>query len=121
MQPVNLVVEGPTDRAAAEKILLSRSLPTDPNRVFGLRGKSHLDKQLVGYNRAAKRGPWLVLRDTDNDAGGCPLRLRLDLLPEPQHPALCLRFAVRSLDAWILADVEAVAEQFSVSQGKVPA
>jgi hypothetical protein len=88
--------------------------------VFGLRGKNYLDKRLANYNRAAKHGAWLVVRDTDNDSGGCPVTLRSQLLQDVKNPALCSRLAVRSIDAWLMADGDAFAEEFAVSRARIP-
>lgn len=120
MPLIGLVVEGFTDRAAAERLLEIRGLQTDPNRVVVTGGKQRFDDRLIRYNQAARLAPWLALRDADRDAGGCPAALRRSLLTVPQEPGLCLRLAVRTLDAWLLADAEAFASHFNISAGKVP-
>jgi hypothetical protein len=117
---IGLVVEGPTDRAAAERLLAFRDLAVDPHRVVVTGGKQRFDDRLPRYNQAARLAPWLALRDADRDAGGCPVALRRRLLTVPQAPALALRLVVRTLDAWLLADREAFAEHFAVPVGKLP-
>lgn len=119
-QPIGVVVEGQIDRVAVGCVLATRSLAVDPNRVIITRGKQRFDARLVNYNQAARHGPWLALRDADHDADGCPVTLRRTLLRVPQSPALCLRLAVRTLEAWLLADAEAVAKYFSVPRSAVP-
>lgn len=119
--PVALAVEGPTDRAAAEKILSSRSLSPDPGKTFVKRGKGQLDPSIGNYNQAARHFPWLVLRDADHDGGDCPARLRELLVPHSQQsPAFCLRFPVRSLESWLLGDAEAFSDTFAVPHAAVP-
>jgi hypothetical protein len=118
---VAIAVEGPTDHAAIEKILSTRSLCVDPKRVYQCGGKARLDEKLTSYNAAAHRSPWLVLRDADSDGQNRAVCVRAALLPmEIQAPALCFRLAVRALEAWLLADCEAFAAFFSVSVAAVP-
>jgi len=119
-QPIGVVVEGQIDRVAVENILATRSLAVDPNRVIITGGRRRFDARLTKYNLAARHGPWLALRDADHDAGGCPVTLRRALLMVQQSPALCLRLAVRTLEAWLLADVDAFAAHFSVPRYTVP-
>lgn len=118
---IALAVEGPTDRAAAEKILSTRSLQADPLSTFVKHGKSRLDKKMHSFNQAARFRPWLVLRDADHDCGDCPVSVRRSLLPlESQNLALCLRLPVRCLEAWLLADLDGFSTAFHVSKSIVP-
>lgn len=120
MPLIGLVVEGATDRIAAEYLLAARNLEVDPHRVVVTGGKQRFDARLARYNQAARLAPWLALRDADRDANGCPAALRRSLLTVPQAPALALRLAVRTLDAWLLADREAFAAHFAVPVARVP-
>ena len=74
MSLIGLVVEGSTDRHAAERLLAARKLEVDPYRVIVTGGKNRFDARLAKYNEAAKFAPWLALRDADRDAGACPRR-----------------------------------------------
>lgn len=118
MDPVTVAVEGDTDVPVVEKILSSRSLVMGP--VFGRQGKGDLDRRMAAYNKAARHRPWFTLRDSDHDAGDCPARLRASLLDVPKSEALCLRFAVRTIEAWLLADREAFAATFGVPSARIP-
>lgn len=121
MITASVAVEGASDVAAVEKILASRSIALDSKNVFVKRGKGNLDKKLAGFNNAAARSPWFVLRDADHDEGGCAAALRESLLPTyDQQPRMCFRLAVRSLDAWLLADSESFATTFSVAVSAIP-
>lgn len=120
MSLIGLVVEGLTDRYAAERLLAVRGLQVDPNRVIVTGGKQRFDARLAKYNEAAKFAPWLALRDADRDAGDCPARLRRSLLAGAQSSALCLRLAVRTLDAWLLADRQAFSGHFAVPVSRMP-
>lgn len=79
---IGVVVEGATDRAAAESLLAARNLEVDPRRVVITGGKQRFDARLASYNRAAAHGSWLALRDVDRDALGCPVVLRGRLISE---------------------------------------
>jgi hypothetical protein len=117
---VGLVVEGHVDRIAAEKVLASRGVAVDPMRVIITQGRTRFDARIASYNQAARHGGWFALRDSDLDSHGCPATLRRDLLSVPQSPALCLRLAVRTIEAWLLADADAFADHFAVPVRKVP-
>lgn len=111
---INVVVEGESDRGAIIKLLRSRNLGCT---VTPKNGKTRLDPQIASYNRAARRSPWLVIRDSDDD---CPVALRARLLTDPQSAALSLRIAHTMIEAWLLADIEAFADFFAVSIAKMP-
>lgn len=110
-------VEGPTDEAVAVRLI--RHVGADAGGVYGKQGKPHLRDRLSGYNRAAQHAPWLVLVDLDGDAD-CAPPLRTAWLPDPA-PRLCLRFAVRAIEAWLLADAERIAQFIAVARSRVPA
>jgi hypothetical protein len=113
---VTVAVEGPSDEAVARRLLEEMGLVAGP--VHGGRGKHWLDQQMAGFNNAARYQPWLVLRDFDRDAS-CPPELVAKLMPQPS-PGMHLRFAVRSTEAWLLADRERIARFLSVSAASVP-
>jgi hypothetical protein len=85
---------------------------------FNAQGKAHLDRKVSGYNKAAKRWHWLVLRDLDGDAE-CAPDLRHLLLPEPEK-LMEFRIVVRAIEAWLLADRSSLAKFFRVSEKRVP-
>ncbi|MYA34702.1 MAG: hypothetical protein F4164_12470 [Gemmatimonadales bacterium] len=87
--------------------------------VYGRQGKPHLRQQIGGYNRAAHYSPWCVLVDLDADAD-CAPTLREEWLPGVA-PQLCLRVAVRAVEAWLLADAETLAGFLSVRRTRIPA
>ena len=86
--------------------------------IHGRRGKTHLKKRLAGYNFAAVHAPWLVLMDLDSEEDCAPL-LKQSLLPRPSE-FMCLRIAVREVEAWLLADRESIATFLGVSRDLVP-
>ena len=86
--------------------------------VYGRKGKSHLRQKIDGFNQAARYSPWVVLADLDMDADCAPTLLR-KWLPSPAN-RLCLRFAVREVEAWLMADRETLARFLSVPQRLLP-
>lgn len=122
MSPVEIDYsgEGTTDAEAARKLILAAG--AQPGRDFTQRkqprGKEALDKRLPGYNAGAAYTPILVLRDLDQE--DCAVQSVQTLLPR-RHPDHLLRIAVRSLEAWLLANSEAIARFAKVPLAQVPA
>ena len=113
---VQAAVEGDLDEAVLRRLI--REAGADLGSVYGKQGKQKLEKQIRGYNNAARPNhPWVILVDLDNDE--CPQALRQAWLPRPsQH--LCFRVAVRSIESWLLADGEAISGYLSVEPSRVP-
>lgn len=108
-------VEGDLDSVVAGRLLTE--IGATRGEVYILGGRQKLQQKLAAYNRAAGRRPWLVLADLDRDE--CAPRLRREWMPG-QAPYLCLRIAVRSIEAWLLGDREAFAEFFGVPISRIP-
>jgi hypothetical protein len=120
MSGVRVVVEGATDRPVAQALLKASGLALDGEPIV-TNGKTVLDQRIGNYNQAARRQPWLVLRDADRDGDDCPVILRRGLLaPSAESDGMCFRLAVRSVEAWLMADVKAFAGYFRVPLSKVP-
>lgn len=114
--PVTLVVEGTTDAVVARRLL--GEVGFDPAHEYVTNGKNALDEKLRGYNNAARFSCWLVLRDLDHDAN-CAPELCRHLLPNPAAH-MRLHVLVRAVEAWLLADAEAISESLSVPAARVP-
>lgn len=84
----------------------------------GCGGKSRLDPWLLGVSKASQFGPCFALRDLDHDAP-CPGQLVARLIPA-RRDDLIVRVVVRSAEAWLLADSEALASYLHISEGKIP-
>ena|SRR5579863_10304164 len=114
--PVNMLVEGATDEPVARRLLEHVGLVA--GIVYGSRGKGLLLKRLPGYNQAARFTPWFVMIDLDNDATCVSDALRI-WLPNPETN-MRLRVAVRSVEAWLLADREHLASFLHVAPSRLP-
>jgi len=97
---VSAAVEGIVDEAVIRMLVGEAGGSVDA--VYNKNGKSSLRKSIAGYNNAARFSPWIVLVDLDQDAD-CAPPLLADWLPAPA-PQMCLRIAVREIEAWLLAD-----------------
>lgn len=113
---ITLAVEGPIDGIVMQRLVAEVGLKVA--FVHGERGKDHLDAQMRGFNRAAERARWLVLRDLDQDAD-CAPALVARLLPTPARH-MRFRIAVRATEAWLLADRDGLSRFLRVSAARVP-
>lgn len=117
---IALCGEGPTDVAIGRKLveasggIVGRDLLGSRAR----RGKAALDARMPGLKAGARFSPTLVLRDLDFDEP-CAGALVARLAPAPSE-RFCLRIAVRSAEAWLMADAAAFAAAFGVRHGSVP-
>jgi hypothetical protein len=116
MIPIAIAVEGLTDAALLERLLQDRDLLIGPRYIR--HGKAQIDGRLLGYNNAARRSPWIVLRDLDD--AECAPALAAKLLPAPA-PLMCFQLVVRSLEAWLIADAETLSSELAISASIVPA
>lgn len=114
---ISAAVEGATDEAVVRRLI--RHVGAEPGPVYGKKGKPDLRLRIQGFNHAAHRAPWLVLVDLDQDAA-CAPPMRSEWIP---HPAtqLCLRVAVRAMEAWLMADTDALATFLGVAATRLPA
>lgn len=114
---VTAAVEGDVDEAVARR--LARQVGAAIGDVYGKNGKSALRARVQAYNHAATYAPWLILADLDRDAD-CAPPFRAAWLPHPSRH-LCFRVAVRQVEAWIMGDVETLAQFLRVSRATIPA
>ncbi|MCL5045778.1 MAG: DUF4276 family protein [Actinobacteria bacterium] len=118
--PVYAAVEGLVDEAVIRRIV--ESAGANLSRVHGKTGKQGLLKNMRGYDNAARLAPWIVIVDLDNDGECAPALLhrlvREGRVPDPSH--LCVRVAVREVEAWLLADHEGLARFLSVAPSLMP-
>jgi hypothetical protein len=113
---ITAAVEGNVDEAVVRRLI--DHVGATPGPVYGRNGKDHLRRRIANYNQAARLSPWVVLVDLDHDAE-CAPPLRSAWLPS-LSPFMCLRVAVRQVEAWLLADRERLAKFLSVSTSRIP-
>ena len=109
-------VEGDVDEAVLRRIL--RHVGLELGAVHGREGKQKLLQRLGGYNNAARFAPWVVLVDLNGDCPCAPPCVQ-NWLPAPSEH-MCLRVAVRAVEAWLLADRERIAGTLGISLRRVP-
>jgi hypothetical protein len=117
MSEISGAVEGPTDESVLRRLV--QEAGGTVGRVYGRQGKDHLLRQISAYNHAARFYPWIVLMDLDRETQ-CLSQYIPQVLPEPMADKLCLRFAVRAVEAWLLADRERFSTFFSVNETRIP-
>lgn len=109
-------VEGLVDEAILRRLV--REAGAEVGAVFGKEGKDQLlRKGLRGYNNAARRSPWIVLVDLDREE--CAPSFLRRWLPDPA-PFMLFRIAVRTAEAWLMADAEALARFLGIEASRVP-
>lgn len=99
--PVNLAVEDELSEVVLRRLLADARCYA-VGTVYGRRGNGYLRKTIVGWNRAARGCPFIVLTDLDNTR--CAPSLIAEWLTVPKHPNLLFRIAVREVEAWLLSD-----------------
>ena len=109
-------VEGDVDEAVVRCLI--EHVQGKTLAVYGRNGKSHLQRRLSGYNRAARFSPWIVLVDLDLDAECAPPLPELLATRSIAH--MCFRIAVRAIEAWLMADREHFARFLSVNIARIP-
>ena len=113
---ITAAVEGNVDEEVVRRLI--EHVGGTPGPVYGRNGKDHLRQRIANYNQAARLSPWVVLVDLDHDAE-CAPPLRSAWLPA-LSPYMCLRVAVRQVEAWLLADRERLSKFLSVSTSRIP-
>lgn len=120
MEPIliNLAVEDTLSEAVIRTMLIQSNRNFSIGVCLNRGGYGYLKKIISGLNNAAKGTPYFVL--TDLDRGDCPLALIAQWLPQPQHPNLIFRIAVREVEAWVLAHKAAFSEYLGIAKQKIP-
>ncbi|MGE5623675.1 MAG: hypothetical protein ACM3UP_01465, partial [Methanocella sp.] len=115
LREVNILIEGYTDEAIVKRLLGHVGLSA--GNVYGRQGRQYILSNLIKYNSAAEQSPWVVVVDLDHDE--CAPALVKAALPN-RCDQLCLRVAVRAVEAWLLGDAESLSEYLGVSPVLVP-
>jgi len=118
-EPIRLTVavEGMLDEAVLRR--LTAGTVVTIGDAYLKRGNRPLRAKISGYNNAAHRTTWVVLTDLDHDYD-CAPALVAAWLPDPAE-GMNLRVAVRSIEAWFLADRSGIADFLGIPVARVPA
>lgn len=116
MLEIHYATEGELDATVAARLITFCGAIPGLKRVAG--GKSKLDPLLPKYIASAAMLPWLVIRDLDRDEDCAPSLVR-KLAPQGAS-LLCLRIAVRQIEAWLLADREALSSYLRIPISRLP-
>lgn len=114
--PITAAVEGVVDEAVLTRI--AHHLGLRVGTVHGRQGKGDLLRALPGYNNAARFARWTVLIDLAKDCD-CAPPCRERWLPTPSRQ-MVFRIAVRSIESWLLADRNRIAEFLGIRPSLVP-
>lgn len=104
--PIHLAVEDDLSEAALRRVLQDRDVDYDVRAVYKKNGFGYLKKNVHAFNRAARHIPFLLLTDLDNNP--CPSAMMEQWLRAPQNPNFLFRIAIREVEAWMLADLDAL-------------
>lgn len=119
MIPVNLATEDELSEAVLRRLLRHARRGYSVGNAYGRGGFGYLRKTIIGWNRAARGVPFIVLTDLDNCV--CPPALIEQWLPAtPKHPNLLFRIAVREVESWLLADSANLSEYLHINAKRMP-
>lgn len=120
-----VIVEGPTDIPVVTALMRAAGWNDNQFKVTSANGKGVIDRDIKKYWEAARFLPYVIFRDLDQDADGCPVTLRAELVEHTpgESPDLLIRIVDQCIELWILADRHGVAEfcNRSVASVKPPA
>ena len=114
--PVSYAVEGIVDQAVVLKLFEVSGIVAGTPYVCD--GIDNLRQRLAGFNAGARYSPWFVLCDLDRHE--CPPELRSSFLGAVQTAGMELSIAVRTVEAWLLADRRAFASFLGVAVKRIP-
>lgn len=115
---IDILVEGPTDEAAAKKIIAACN--HEFGTAYGKKGQAYLRLKAAGFNVRAKYGnPILTLVDFMDTGLDCPPEVPPNWLPERSEKML-VRVVVHELESWLLADAVGIARFLGISQTVIP-
>lgn len=121
--PINLAYEDDLSLEIVLRILESPGVILSNKRflvgtLFHGRGFGSLKRNIIGFNKASKGMPYLILTDLD-DEECAPIMVR-EWLQQTRNPNLIFRIAVREVESWVLADRPGFAKFLGISQNKMP-
>jgi hypothetical protein len=118
MKFVALATEDALSEAVGKRLLIDAGYHTEPSPILRKDGFGYLQSKMDSWCEMAKRKPVLLL--TDLDAAACPIDLRAAWIGKRKpNENLVLRVAVREIEAWLLADHQALRTLIG-NRGKLP-
>jgi len=115
--PINLATEDELSEVVLFKILAVTNRYAVGTQ-YRRGGYGYLRRTVLGWNRAAKGVPFVVL--TDLDTANCPAALINSWLTVPKHANLSFRVAVREVESWLLADSTNFSSYVRIPAGLIP-
>ena len=88
-------------------------------RAIPCNGKGKIKKQIGAYNTASQHGCYLIIVDLDDDFSCAPALIN-EWLPGKKSSNFLFRVAVHEIESWLLADIENLADFFSISKSLIP-
>ncbi|MCS6995197.1 MAG: DUF4276 family protein [Anaerolineales bacterium] len=116
--PINLIAEGLLDELVLRQLIRQVSPHLEARVCYGRRGRAWIEKNVGIYNNAARSWPYVALVDLETNA--CPPELLQKWFPNGQNPNLQIRIAVRTVEAWLLADRDEFAKFLSIPVHHIP-
>jgi len=114
-----VVTEGQLEVPVVQKVFDVFGIEHEETRFVPKGGGNAFWRDVVKYNKAARHvGPVLGIADLERSP--CPGGLIVQHLPHGRHPSFVLRIAVRMLEAWLLADRQAISSFLRVPAGRIP-
>ncbi len=115
---VSLIAEGPLDEQVLRQLLAQSAPHLNTGVCYGKHGRAWMDVNLARYNQAAQNWPYVALADLEQDE--CPPDLLRRWFPYGRHANLQARIAVRAVEAWLLADRDALADFLGIAANHIP-
>ena len=114
-----VVTEGQLEVPVAQKVFDVLGIEHEETRFVPKGGGNAFWRDAVKYNKAARyAGPVLGIADLEQSP--CPGGLIVQYLPHGRHPSFVLRIAVHMLEAWLLADRQAISSFLRVPVARIP-
>ena len=116
-----VIVEGPTDIPVVTALMRAAGWADSEFSVTSANGKGVIGRDIKKYWEAARVLPYVIFRDLDQDADGCPVTLRAELVEHipGESPDLLIRIVDQCIESWMLADRRGIAEFCGVSPARV--
>ena len=116
-----VIVEGPTDIPVVTALMRAAGWADSEFSVTSANGKGAIDNNIRKYWKAARVHPFVIFRDLDQDADGCPVTLRAELVEHipGESTDLLIRIVDQCIESWMLADRRGIAEFCGVSPARV--